>query len=283
MKRMLAYILCLLMTLSMIPAAHAEGEGWYIVASTKPDGYCYLYSAASDRAAKSSNLGPYKNGELVYVLDYYGGQDGSYNYCRVQTMDGKTGYMHDYALVRYYGTSSAEATGEGWYMVASTKPDGYCYLYSAASDRAARSSNLGPYENGELVYVLDYYGGQDGSYNYCHVRTMDGKTGYMHDYSLVRYYGTSAAETTGEGWYMVASTKPDGYCYLYSAPSDRAAKSSNLGPCQNGELVYVLDYYGGQDGSYNYCHVRTMDGKTGYMHDYALVNYLSYLQQFYAN
>lgn len=83
------------------------------------------------------------------------------------------------------------------------------------------------------------------------------------------------------GWYMVDSHDPEGYCYLYSAASDRSEKSYNKGPLYNGDLVYVLDYYGGQDGSYNYCRVRTMKGTEGYIHDYALTHYLTYLKEFY--
>ncbi len=271
MKRFLAYILGLILAASLLltPAvASAEGEGWYVVDSASPNGYCYLYSAPSDRGGVSSNMGRYDNGEFVYVSDYYGGQDGLYNYCLVTTMEGETGYMHDYALTRYYGAVWS-STGEGWYVVQSSSPKGYCYLYSAASDRSAKSYNKGRYDNGELVYVLDYNGGQDGQYNYCLVQTQDGKTGYMHDYALTRYYGAPTEEVP-EGWYVVQSSSPKGYCYLFSAASDRSAKSYNKGRYDNGELVYVLDYNGGQDGQYNYCYVRTTDGKTGYMHDYAL-------------
>lgn len=281
MKRILALALCCLMCAALLPVALADGEGWYLVDSTSPDGYCYLYSAPSDRSAKSYNKGRHDNGELVYVLDYSGGQDGSYSYCHVRTMDGETGYMHDYALTRYTGISAeARADGEGWYIVSSTSPNGYCYLYSAPSDRDEKGCNLGRHDNGERVYVLAYYGGQDGKYNYCRVRTESGETGYMHDYALVRAVEDESAGT-GAGWYRVTSFSPEGYCYLYSAPSDRAEKSVNLGRHDNGDLVYVLDYYGGQDGSYNYCRVRTLDGEIGYMHDYALMDYQLYLKQFY--
>ena len=279
MKRFLLCAACLMLLLSLLPgSAMADGVGWYMVNSTSPNGYCYLYSAASDRDELSYNKGPYSNGEVVYVMNYYGGQDGQYNYCYVQTMDGQDGYIHAYALTPYSGNPFA--TSPGWYMVQSSKPNGYCYLYAAASDRSEKSYNKGPCYNGELVYVHDYFGGQDGSYNYCYVETQSGETGYVHDYALVRYYGSLPAEKQ-EGWYMVKSSKPNGYCYLYSAASDRSALSYNKGPYENGTLVYVLNYYGGQDGSYNYCHVRTMDGKTGYMHDYALVHYLTHLEQSY--
>lgn len=185
MKRIFALALCLMLCVALIPSALADTEGWYIVDCTSPDGYCYLYSAASDRSAKSYNKGRHDNGELVYVLDYYGGQDGKYNYCYVRTTSGETGYMHDYALRR--ADEANGGTGSGWYRVSSFSPDGYCYLYSTASDRSELSYNLGRHDNGEMVYVLNYYGGQDGSYNYCYVRTLDGETGYMHDYALMDY------------------------------------------------------------------------------------------------
>ena len=266
MKRIFTFLLTLTLLCALLPLhAGASGEGWYMVQSNS--GYTYLYTNASDRDEISRNLGRYNNGDLVYVLDYYGGQDGKYNYCHVQTQDEKTGYMHDGALTPYYGTPAATSAA-GWYEVSST----YTYLYSKASDRDEISRNLGRYNRGEHVFVLDYYGGQDGKYNYCHVQTQDGKTGYMHDGALRRFYG-SVAEEGGTGWHTVESTSPRGYTYLYSKASDRDAISRNLGRYNNGELVYVLEYYGGQDGKYNYCHVQTQDGKTGYMHDYSLTPY----------
>ncbi len=276
MKRFVISLLAALMLFGAALPASAAGwaEGWYQVNSNDPWGYCYLYSAPSDRDENSDNLGRYENGEVVYVMDYNGGWDGRFHYCRVQTMDGQTGYIHDYALTPYYGDPFAHTPG--WYMVTSLDPYGYCYLYSAASDRDELSYNKGPYENGELVYVLDYYGGKDGRFNYCRVQTQDGQEGYMHDYALTRYSG-ALPEAHQTGWYIVQSSSPAGYCYLYSAASDRRALSYNKGPYENGSMVYVLDYYGGQDGSNNYCRVRTMDGQEGYMHDYALVYYPSWL------
>ncbi len=254
MKRFLILLLCLTMALPLI--AFADGEGWYRVDSTSPKGYCYLYSKPSNKGSVSANLGKYVNGQTVYVLDYYGGQDGSSNFCYVQTQDGKTGYMHASALSRVWN-GNWEDTSPGWYVVDSTSPKGYAYLYSKASDRDEISYNKGAYYNGELVYVEEYYGGQDGKYNFCRVTTQDGKSGYMHDSALRRHTG-SAPEEKASGWYIVDSESPRGYAYLYSAASDRDHLSYNKGRYDNGELVYVEEYYGGQDG------------KTGYMHDYSL-------------
>ena len=55
-------------------------------------------------------MGRYNNGSLVRLLEYYGGQDGKYNYCLVQTMDGKTGYMMAKYLTVSENTTSGTAT-----------------------------------------------------------------------------------------------------------------------------------------------------------------------------
>ena len=187
MKRCFSALIVLMLVILALPVcAAAQDAGWYVVESTSPYGYAYLYSNASDRDHLSRNLGRYDNGESVYVIDYYGGRDGKYNYCYVRTQDGKYGYMHDYSL-----RSSTDESGLGWFRVESSSPRGYTYLYSAASDRDHLSRNLGRYDNGALVYVVEYYGGQDGKYNYCYVRTQDGKIGYMHDYSLTPVSGSN--------------------------------------------------------------------------------------------
>ncbi len=182
MKRILIIALCLLMALPL--TGFAASEGWYQVASTSPNGYCYLYSNPTSSDADSVNLGKYVNGQTVYVMDYYGGN----GYCFVRTQEGKTGYIRATSLT-YAGWSNWDETNPGWFKVASYDPYGYCYLYSAASDRDGVSENLGEYRNGALVYVMDYYGGQEGKYNYCRVRTRDGKVGFMHDYALTPYDG----------------------------------------------------------------------------------------------
>ena len=161
MKRILTAMMALvLLTGLLLPlTASASSSGWYVVESTSPRGYAYLYSAASDRDHLSRNLGRYDNGALVYVVEYYGGQDGKYNYCYVRTQDGKVGYMHDYSLRRSSSGSSnnnsnsnsGTGDGVGWFRVDSTSPRGYAYLYSAASDRDHLSRNLGRYDNGALV------------------------------------------------------------------------------------------------------------------------------------
>ncbi|MDD6052050.1 MAG: hypothetical protein PUC00_12430 [Clostridiales bacterium] len=268
MKRFLSVAFCLTLLLGLLTplCASASGAGWYVVDSQNPQGYCYLYSKPSDRDSVSRNLGPYENGSKVYVLEYYGGRDGNNNYCHVRTQSGKTGYMHDYALTRFYG-NVWENVSEGWYVIRSKKPNGYCYLYSQPSSRDGVGYNKGRHENGEMVYVISYYGGQDGNSNYCYVRTLSNETGFIHDDALVPYDQQLDADG---GWYVVSSSKPRGYCYLYSAASSRDSVSRNLGRYNNGEAVYVLEYRGGQDGSSNYCYVRTSDGQYGFMRDTAL-------------
>ena len=222
MKRILTAMMALvLLTGLFLPlTASASSSGWYVVESTSPRGYAYLYSAASDRDHLSRNLGRYDNGALVYVVEYYGGQDGKYNYCYVRTQDGKVGYMHDYSLRRTSSVSSNNNSwtgdGVGWFRVDSTSPRGYAYLYSAASDRDHLSRNLGRYDNGELVYVLNYYGGQDGKYNYCYVQTQDGKVGYMHDYSLTALSGSSSGNQGGSS---SSSSRPNNSASLSNLPS----------------------------------------------------------------
>ena len=262
MKRILASALCLLMlfTLALPLSASASTAGWYVVDSDSPKGYCYLYSQPSTRDGVSRNLGRYDNGEYVYVVNYYGGN----NFCYVQTQDGKTGYIKAASLMRCYG-NVWEDSSTGWYIVQSKSPNGYCYLYSQPSTRGDVSRNLGRYDNGEYVYVLEYYGGND----FCYVQTTDGKTGYIKAASLQRFSGAGDTDPNA-GWYVVRSYNPYGYCYLYSAASDRDGVSSNLGRYDNGEYLYVLEYYGGQDYQNNYCYVRTQDGKYGFVHDYVL-------------
>lgn len=181
--RAVSLALLLACILSVTPALAYEDCAWYVVDSSQPRGYCYLYSRPSDRDGVSQNLGRYDNGDEVFVIDYYGGRDGKYNYCFVSTVDGKFGYMHDYALTLrsnyiydYWSYDGPE------YYVYSTDPYGYCYLYSEASD--INGQNLGRYDNYDVVKMICYYGGQHGRFNYCYVITPDNQRGFIHDYSL---------------------------------------------------------------------------------------------------
>lgn len=257
MKRILIAILCLtLLSAALFTPVLAEGAGWYVVDSQSPKGYCYLYSNPSSLDEISRNLGRYDNGEYVYVIEY--DADG---YCRVQTQDGKTGYIGAKALRRYYGDVWADSA-PGWFLVASRNPTGYCYLYTAASSSSSKSRNLGRHDNGEQVYVLSRNAGNGFSF----VRTEAGETGYMASSALLRISDIEADPTSG--WYMVASAKRS-YCYLYSAASSSGSKSRNLGRHDNGEWVYVVDY----EGENGYSFVFTQDGETGFMATSALMKY----------
>ena len=254
MKRITSVILILmLLSISLPLHALAETAGWYQVDSTR--GYAYLYSNASDRDAVSRNLGKYINGQVVYVMEYNGGREGQYYYHYVQTQDGKTGYMHASALRRTYA-SNWDATSEGWYMVNSSSPRGYAYLYSAASDRDEMGYNKGRYDNGEMVYVMDYYGGQDGKYNYCYVKTQDGKTGYMHDYSLTPCFGYTEEDDSGIDHlsalprltYQCSGTANNGTTPVYTGPGTHYYRTASGNACVGGGSSVIIygregDYY----------------------------------------
>ena len=168
-----AILATLALLFAMLPwSASAGSEGWYIVRSSEPNGYCYLYSNSTSLDGKSVNLGRYDNGELVYVLEYDQNNTG---YCSVQTQDGKYGYIRAACLARYTGGTAANDQ-EGWYAVCSSEPKGYCYLYSKPTSQDGVSANLGRYDNGELVYVLEYNKDNTG---YCYVQTQDGKYGFI--------------------------------------------------------------------------------------------------------
>lgn len=156
----------------------------------------------------------------------------------------------------------ASADGTGWYIVDSESPRGYCYLYSNPTSQDNVSRNLGRYDNGEYVYVLDYYGGN----GYCYVSTQDGKTGYMGAKALTRYYGDVWADSA-PGWFLIASRSPQGYCYLYSEPSSRDGVGYNKGRHDNGEMVYVLN----AQADNGFFYVRTQEGETGYIGASALL------------
>ena len=258
MKRILISLMCIALLCAAFPlCAAAEGAGWYVVNSQSPKGYCYLYSAASSMDDVSSNLGRYDNGEYVYVIDYYGGN----GYCRVQTQDGKAGYIKAKALERYYGDVWADSA-PGWFLVASRDPLGYCYLYSEPTSQDDVSRNKGRHDNGETVYVLSWYADS----GYCFVRTEADETGYIRADALLRI--SDITEDPSCGWYMVASSQRS-YCYLYSKATSMDGVSDNLGRYDNGEWVYVVDC----EGENGYAFVFTQDGRTGFMDKDALMKY----------
>ncbi len=137
------------------------------------------------------------------------------------------------------------------YQVYSTNPAGYCYMYNMPS--SVNGTNLGRYNNGEYIEIIDWYADD----NYARVyspRTQ--KRGYIRktslvpadDYKPIQYYA------------YVDSYEPYGYCYLYDRPS--STYGNNLGRHNNGELIYVLDWYADD----NYAKVECANnGKIGYI------------------
>ena len=67
--------------------------------------------------------------------------------------------------------------------------------------------------------------------------------------------------------YKVESYSPNGYCYLYSEPSDITGR--NLGRYNNGAFLKVVEY----DYKDGYAYVVCTDGKVGYVHNYSITPY----------
>lgn len=189
MKRAFSLLLTLALLLSCVlpVTAFAASEGWYEVLSKEPNGYCYLYSKPTSEDGVSQNLGRYDNGALVYLYE----EEGDYSY--VKTRDGKYGYIRTSSLRRYTGTVPSDRDLTGWYIVRSKEPNGYCYLYSKPS--SSTGQNLGRYDNGEYVYVEEYYAGGSSQSHFCYVRTQDGKYGYIRSTCIVKYNGSVPAAT----------------------------------------------------------------------------------------
>lgn len=171
MKRTAAVLLLMALLVSLMPAAMAvsyqDNLPEYVVESFDPNGYCYLYSKASSSSGK--NLGRHDNGEIVKVISH----DGSWY--RVVCSNGKVGYIHDYVL-----TSLADTQNRERYWIYSTDPYGYCYLYDKPS--SSKGKNLGRYENGEYVQIVDWYADENYAKVFCE-RT--GKYGYINKKNLM--------------------------------------------------------------------------------------------------
>lgn len=172
MRKIVSLLLLAVLLMALVPAALADSiynYSLYEVASQAPNGYCYLYDQPSSTYGK--NLGRHNNGEYVGVIYYT--DDWYYVYCS----DGNYGYIHDYAL------KPVSRLGSDWYIVNSTKPNGYCYLYSEPSSSNGR--NLGRYNNGELIEIINW----DASKNYAYVRCdRTGDYGYIRK-TCLEYWG----------------------------------------------------------------------------------------------
>ena len=226
-NRLLSLTLLCALLLSLAPAALADTYSYldnypeYVVESYQPNGYCYLYSEPSDITGR--NLGDHKNGEIVKVIAY----DSQHGYYFVVCSNGKTGYIHDYALKPYGDTLKRNR-----YRVYSLiEPNGYCYLYDQPSDN--RGKNMGKYENGEYIQIVDWDASEEYASVYCE-RTK--KYGYMRKTCLVK----DSEYKPLDFYAVVDSVDPYGYCYLYSEPSD--IYGQNRGRHNNGEWVRVVDW-----------------------------------------
>ena len=174
MKKLVSVLLLAALIAALIPCAMADSiynYSLYEVRSFNPNGYCYLYDRPS--SSQGRNLGRHENGELVGVIGYTDEHGGFYYvYCA----NGKYGYIHADALIAAGHYSSNE-----YCVVASERT--YCYLYDQPSSVYGR--NLGRYENGEIIEILDWYADDDYAQVRC-VRT--DKIGYIRKTNLCPLY-----------------------------------------------------------------------------------------------
>ena len=276
---------CLLASACLTSAAaysyYYDGYPEYIVQSYSPNGYCYLYDQAS--SVNGKNLGRYNNGEIVKVIDWYGGNGYAFVICA----NNDVGYINQNSL-----TDAASASYCSTYRVYSTNPKGYCYLYDQPSSVNGR--NLGRYDNGEYIDIIDWYASDDYAKVCCQ---STGKYGYIRKSCLVEednypnYYrddsmnypdyssGSSSSsggyhisldDVSGYDLYYVQSLDPYGYCYLYDKPS--SVSGSNLGRYNNETAIYVVNWYADD----NYALVLCLDGKIGYIRKACLTQRTDY-------
>lgn len=236
MKKWMLFSLVLAALLSICCLAFADT---CIVASMKPNGYCYLYDKPS--SSQGENLGRYDNGAWIDILDW----NADTNFAYVMTCDSKVGYMRKSSMI------SIEQCYDLCY-VNSMDPYGYCYLYDMTSSVNGR--NLGRYDNGSPVAVLDWYEDK----NFAKVYTIDNQVGYIRKTSLT-FCPPDDPGTNGTDVYYVSGT-PKGYCYLYDRPSS-SSSSRNLGRYNDGSAITVLDY----NADKTYAYVQTSDGSVGYI------------------
>jgi hypothetical protein len=242
--RLTAALLACLLALTAVPARADVGfqadDSAYVIESYEPNGYCYLYDAPDDTNGR--NLGRHDNGETVWVIQFSGGNHYAYVVCS----DGTAGYVHDYVLTPYDDTVSRPV-----YQVYSTSPAGYCYLYDAPDDTNGR--NLGRYENGETVEIVDWDADRVYAKVYC---PSTGDYGYIRKTCLTE----NESGTPAQFYAYVSSESSRGYCYLYDAPDDTNGR--NLGRYENGVWMAVIDW----DASRGYAQVESPDGQIGYVH-----------------
>lgn len=235
--------LSMALLLSLVPAAQAysyyDNYPQYVVESYSPNGYCYQYDKPSSVTGR--NLGRHNNGEIVKVIDWYASDEYCYTICS----NGKVGYIRKNQLTPRYS-----AEDRNLWRIYSVQPNGYCYMYDQPS--SVTGVNLGRYNNGDYVEMIDFYADENYA-KVCGVST--GTYGfirkdclvYEEDYKPVQFY------------VYVNSTDPYGYCYQYDKPS--SISGQNLGRHDNGERVGVIDWYADDV----YALVECQNGKVGYI------------------
>ncbi len=131
--------------------------------------YVYMYSKPN---SGSTNLGRYDNGEEIEIIDW--GTDNNYAFVR-GVKDSKYGYIEKKSLLP---SSLSPVKG---YMKVNAASRGYVYLYQKAN---SGSTNLGRYNNGEQVGILDW----NASETYALVYTSDQKVGYIQKSCLANLF-----------------------------------------------------------------------------------------------
>jgi len=237
MKKLLSVLILICLLTGLAPACLAATT--YVIQSSEPQGYLYLYDKPS--SSGGNNLGAYYNDTTVSVVTF----NAKNGFALVRTPDGRKGYMNNKYLYTF-----AQINSRRVYTVNSTDPAGYCYMYDQPND--VKGSNIGYYPNGSRLQVIDY--DADKTFAYCRSED-DGLIGYVRKACI-----TLSSTIAIEGYAQVDSVDPMGYCYMYDQPND--VKGKNLGRYDDGFVFDVLEW----DASKTYALVRDGDtDKTGYV------------------
>ena len=237
MKRFFAVILLLALLIGSACAySYDDYYDCYIITSTLSGQYAYMYDRPS--SSEGRNLGAYSNDTVVKAIDY----NASSSFAFVITPDGKTGYIgKSYLTYMPNGYMPVDL-----YMVFSTSPAGYCYMYDKPS--SSNGKNLGRYDNYDAIEIINW----DADKNYALVRGLkNGKYGYVAKSSLIEQ-----GQDPFEGYCVVTGD----YIYVYDRASSYYGK--NLGSYKKGAVLAVIDW----DADKNYAQIMGLsDNKIGYV------------------
>lgn len=153
-------------TYSIVDAKTLDDRLWYRVYSLDPVGYLYMYNRPTDM--NSINLGEYKDGDFLEMIDWDANE--KYAYVRGDKND-QYGYVKKSSIIK-----ASLYPPEGKY--AYVKND--CYLYNRPTDM--NSVNLGPHKAGETVRVVDW----DSDKTFAKVQCENEDVGYIRKTSLQR-------------------------------------------------------------------------------------------------